>query len=103
MTAEQDSFRLESPGCHVAIAVYRKKGKYVVEASKQDDSDFSQALKDNFKGARRYGTWWRELPISNYGVTEGTLLAQLPTNGRARASVIKWVDKIIEYINQKQL
>lgn len=94
----QDMFKLTSSATPVVISVYRKKGKYVVEASKEDDCDFSQALKTNFKGARRYGTWWRELPISNYGVTEGSLLEQLPANDRARASVIKWIDKLIKCI-----
>lgn len=94
----EDSFTLTSESTHVTISVYRKKGKYVVEASKGDDGDFSKVLKDKFKGSRRYGTWWRELPISNYGVTEGTLLCQLPANDRARASVIKWIDKLIKNI-----
>ncbi len=100
LTNGNDSFTLSSNATPVIISVYRKKGKYVVEASKENDSDFSQTLKDNFKGSRRYGTWWRELPINNYGVTEGTLLTQLPNNVRARASVIKWIDKVIAYINQ---
>lgn len=94
----KDSFKLTSSATPIVISVYRKKGKYVVEASKEDDCDFSQALKNSFRGARRYGTWWRELPISNYGVTEGSLLAQLPTNDRARASVMKWIDKLIKCI-----
>lgn len=94
-----DALCLRSSETPVIISVYRKKGKYVVEATKEEDSDFSQALKNNFKGSRRYGTWWRELPISNYGVTEGTLLSQLPTNDRARASVIKWIDKLTDFIS----
>lgn len=94
----KDSFKLTSSASPVVISVYRKKGKYIVEAAKEDDCDFSQTLKTSFKGARRYGTWWRELPISNYGVTEGSLLEQLPSNDRARASVIKWIDKLIKYI-----
>lgn len=93
-----DSFTLTSNNSTIEISVYRKKGKYVVSAVKEGDSDFSQKLKDNFKGARRYGTWWRELPISNYGVTDGTLLSQLPENDKARASVIKWIDKLTEYL-----
>ena len=97
-TPENDSFKLKSGSNPVIISVYRKKGKYVVDATKDGDSNFSQDLKDNFGGARRYGTWWRELPINNYGVREGTLLEQLPTNDKARASVIKWIDKLIEYI-----
>lgn len=101
ITPGNDSFTLTSASIPVVIAVYRKKGKYVVEATKEGDSDFSQKLKDNFKGSRRYGTWWRELPINNYGVTEGTLLAQLPTNDRARASVIKWIDKLTENITNR--
>ena len=95
-----DSFSLSSNDSPVKISVYRKKGKYVVEAVKGDDSDFSQTLKDNFRGSRRYGTWWRELPINNYGVSEGTLLTQLPTNDRARASVIKWIDRLTEYLQR---
>lgn len=91
--SDNDSFTLTSTSIPILISVYRKKGKYVVEATKEGDSEFSQSLKDSFKGARRYGTWWRELPINNYGVTKGTLLAQLQTNERARASVIKWIDK----------
>ncbi|MDE7437256.1 MAG: hypothetical protein K2M93_02105 [Muribaculaceae bacterium] len=93
-TPEDDAFILTSNSSPVKISVYRKKGKYIVEATKEGDSEFSQSLKDNFKGSRRYGTWWRELPINNYGVTEGTLLAQLPSNDKARASVIKWIDKL---------
>lgn len=95
-----DTFCLKSTITPVVIAVYRKKGKYIVEATKDDDSDFSQSLKDNFKGSRRYGTWWRELPINNYGVKAGKLLQQIPTNDKARASVIKWIDKLTDYINQ---
>ncbi len=98
-----DSVTFSSATIPVVIEIYRKQGKYVVEATKDEDNDFSQALKNSFGGSRRYGTWWRELPINNYGVRAGTLLQQLPANDRARASVIKWVDKIIEYINQKQL
>ncbi|MDE6341152.1 MAG: hypothetical protein K2K93_02445 [Muribaculaceae bacterium] len=97
-TYGNDSFVMKSDNSPVQISVYRKKGKYVIEATKEGDSDFSQNLKDNFKGSRRYGTWWRELPISNYGVKDGTLLEQLPTNDKARASVMKWIDKITEYI-----
>lgn len=93
-----DAFELTSASSPIRLSVYRKKGNYVVEASKPDDNDFSQQLKDDFNGSRRYGTWWRDLPISNYGVTKGTLLTQLPTNDRARASVIKWIDKLIKYI-----
>lgn len=98
LDSDNDSFTLSSKNSPVKISVYRKKGKYVVEANKGDDSDFSQNLKDNYGGARRYGTWWRELPINNYGVTKGTLLTQLPTNDKARASVIKWIDKLIRII-----
>lgn len=94
-----DSFTLSSATTPVVISVYRKKGKYVVEVIKEGDSEFSQTLKDNFKGSRRYGTWWRELPINNYGVTEGTLLTQLPVNDRARASVLKWIDKLVGFID----
>lgn len=98
LTYGNDSFVLKSDNSPVQISVYRKKGKYVVEATKEGDSDFSQNLKANFKGSRRYGTWWRELPISNYGVTDGTLLEQLPTNDKARASVMKWIDKLTDNI-----
>lgn len=98
LTEDDDSFNITSDSTPVVISVYRKKGKYVVEATKEGDSEFSQSLKNSFKGSRRYGTWWRELPIGNYGVTEGTLLAQLPANDRARASVIKWIDKLTDYI-----
>lgn len=97
MTEGDDSFTLSSASTSVEISVYRKKGKYIIEAVKEGDSDFSQSLKNTFKGSRRYGTWWRELPINNYGVTEGTLLIQLPTNDRARASVIKWIDKLTNF------
>ena len=96
---DNDSFTLTSDSTPVVISVSRKKGKYIVEAKKEGDSNFSQTLKDNFKGSRRYGKWWRELPINNYGVTEGTLLSQLPTNDRARASVIKWIDRLIDTTN----
>lgn len=102
-TPASDSFKLTSDSSPVVISVYRKKGKYVVEASKEGDNAFSQNLKDSFKGSRRYGIWWRELPINNYGVKEGTLIAQLPDNDRARASVIKWIDKLTGYINDNQL
>lgn len=95
-----DSFVIESDNTPLQISVYRKKGKYVIEATKEGDSDFSQNLKDNFKGSRRYGTWWRELPISNYGVKDGTLLQQLSTNDKARASVMKWIDKLIKLTTQ---
>lgn len=100
INSDNDSFTLTSASTPVVISVYRKKGKYVIEATKEGDNKFSQNLKDNFKSSyRRYGTWWRELPINNYGVTEGTLLAQLPTNDRARASVIKWIDKLTDFIS----
>lgn len=59
LTNGNDSFCITSAKTPVKISVYRKKGKYVVEATKENDSDFSQTLKDNFKGSRRYGTWWR--------------------------------------------
>lgn len=97
LTYGNDSFVMKSDNSPVQISVYRKKGKYVIEATKEGDSDFSQNLKDNYKGSRRYGTWWRELPISNYGVKDGTLLEQLPTNDKARASVMKWIDKLTEF------
>lgn len=97
-----DAFRLNSVSTPVIISVYRKKGKYIVEATKDEDSDFSQALKNSFKGSRRYGTWWRELPINNYGVTEGTLMQQLPVNDRARASVMKWIDKLTKFTSTLQ-
>lgn len=96
LTTKSDEIKLTSVAVPVVLSIYRKKGRYVIEASKPDDNDFSKRLKENFKGARRYGTWWRELPINNYGVTEGTLLTQLPSNERARASVIKWIDKVIK-------
>lgn len=98
-TPASDSFTLTSDSSPVVISVYRKKGKYVVEATKEGDNTFSQNLKDNFKGSRRYGTWWRELPINNYGVTEGTLLNQLPINDKARTSVIKWISKLMSVLN----
>ena len=97
LTYGNDSFVMKSDNSPVQISVYRKKGKYVIEATKEGDSDFSQNLKDNYKGSRRYGTWWRELPISNYGVKDGTLLEQLSTNDKARASVMKWIDKLTEF------
>ncbi|MDE6582449.1 MAG: hypothetical protein K2K47_07995 [Duncaniella sp.] len=96
LTSGNDSITLESASTPVVISVNRKKGKYAIEASKEGDNDFSQNLKDSFGGARRYGTWWRELPISNYGVKGGTLLAQLPVNDRARTSVVKWIDKLLD-------
>lgn len=98
LTESDDSFKLTSASTPIEISVYRKKGKYIVEATKEGDSDFSQALKNSFKGSRRYGTWWRELPIGNYGVKEGTLLQQLPINDKARASVIKWIDKLTGFV-----
>ncbi len=98
-TPASDSFTLTSDSSPIVISVYRKKGKYVVEASKEGDNDFSQTLKDSFKGSRRYGTWWRELPINNYGVTKGSLLEQLSVNDKARASVIKWTNKLMSGLN----
>ena len=95
LTEGRDSFTLTSASTPVVISVYRKKGKYIVEATKEGDNNFSQELKNNFNGYRRYGTWWRELPIGNYGVTDGTLMEQLPVNDKARASVFKWIDKLI--------
>lgn len=93
-----DSFTLTSATSPVIIIVRRKDGKYVVEAEDKDNNAFSQRLKDNYGGARRYGKWWRELPISNYGVKQNTLLDELPVNARARASVIKWLTKLTESI-----
>lgn len=98
-TPADDAFSLQSDASPVVISVYRKNGKYVVQAAKGDDSEFSQRLKNEFKGSRRYGTWWRELPIGSYGVNQGQLLTTLPSNDRARASVIKWIDKLLNTIN----
>ncbi len=102
LTEGNDSFTLTSASTPVVISVYRKKGKYIVEVTKEDDNNFSQELKNNFNGYRRYGTWWRELPIGNYGVTDGSLLKQLPVNDKARASVFKWIDKLTSSISNIQ-
>ncbi len=101
LTEGNDSFTLTSASTPVVISVYRKKGKYIVEATKEGDNNFSQEMKNNFNGYRRYDTWWRELPIGNYGVKDGTLMEQLPVNDKARASVIKWIDKLtgLQYTN----
>ncbi|MBD5244759.1 MAG: YibE/F family protein [Barnesiella sp.] len=102
LTEGNDSFTLTSASTPVVISVYRKKGKYIVEATKEGDNNFSQEMKNNFNGYRRYGTWWRELPIGNYGVTDGTLMEQLPVNDKARASVFKWIDKLTSFISNIQ-
>ena len=84
----------------VRIRKPRKGTFYVVEViSKNGDADFAKGLKAQFKGARSGGSWWRELTsLPNYGVKSGQLTTSLEDNAKARTVIIKWIDKLTDYI-----
>ena len=84
----------------IRIRKPRKGTFYVVEViSKNGDAEFAKGLKTQFKGARSGGSWWRELTsLPNYGVKSGQLTASLEDNAKARTVIIKWIDKLTDYI-----
>ncbi len=86
----------------IRIRKPRKGTFYVVEViSNDNDADFTKGLKAQFKGARSGGTWWRELTsLPNYGIRSGQLTNSLESNAKARTVIIKWIDKLTEYIHK---
>ncbi len=86
----------------IRIRKPRKGTFYVVEViSNDNDADFTKGLKAQFKGARSGGSWWRELTsLPNYGIRSGQLTNSLESNAKARTVIIKWIDKLTNFIHK---
>ena len=93
-------YREDQPGL---IEFKLRRGYYVVAASLNEDRDFARQLKDSCKGSRSGFDWWRELnTLRNYRVRTGQIVDAAHNNDKARALIVKWIDKLTEYINQYQ-
>lgn len=92
----RDSISLSNSAAQRYISFYKKGRFYVVQAQGADgDSEYSKTLKALHKGSRRSNIWWRELTsLPNYGVSNG-LSKAVETNSKARAVVIKWIERLI--------
>ncbi|MCM1140675.1 MAG: hypothetical protein NC453_19060 [Muribaculum sp.] len=91
-----DKISFTNPAANHSISIYKKGRFYVVQAQGSDgDTEFSKTLKAQYKGSRRANIWWRELTsLPNYGVSNG-LSTAIASNDKARAVVVKWIDKLI--------
>lgn len=79
-----------------------RTGTYIIEGiSLNDDKEFIRNLKISLESGKINGsTWWKQLTsLPSYGIHKGKLLEQLPENERARALVIKWIEKLIKEIS----
>lgn len=92
----KDIVSFSNPTAQHSISFYRKGRFYVVQAQgAEGDSEYSKALKMQYKGSRRSNIWWRELTsLPNYGVSNN-LSTAVETNDKARSVVIKWIDRLI--------
>lgn len=93
--AATDKISLTNPAANNSISIYKKGRFYVVQAQGPDgDTEFSKTLKAQYKGSRRANIWWRELTsLPNYGVSNG-LSTAIVNNDKARAVVVKWIDRL---------
>lgn len=91
----KDTISVSNPVAQHKISFYKKGRFYVVQAQgAEGDSEYSKTLKAMHKGSRRSNIWWRELTsLPNYGVSNG-LSTAVDTNNKARAVVIKWINKL---------
>lgn len=97
---DQITLRKADAPAYIRIRKPRKGAFYVVETiSNDNDGEFTKGLKSQFKGARSGGLWWRELTsLPNYGIRSGRLINSLEDNAKARTLVIKWIDRLTNYI-----
>ncbi|MDE6265111.1 MAG: hypothetical protein K2M11_08200 [Paramuribaculum sp.] len=97
-----DLISISKPNSMATIRIRKpRKGTfYIVEVlTKDNNSEMAKALKAQFKGARSGGSWWRELTsLPNYGIRSGQLVSSLDNNSKARTVIIKWLDKLTNYI-----
>lgn len=92
----KDTVSISNSAVQHSISFYKKGRFYVVQAQgAEGDSEYSKALKMQYKGSRRSNIWWRELTsLPNYGVSNG-LSTAVETNEKARAIVIKWIGRLV--------
>lgn len=92
----KDTILMNNPIAQHNISFYKKGRFYVVQSQgEKGDSEYSKTLKALHKGSRRSNIWWRELTsLPNYGVSNG-LSKAVETNSKARAVVVKWIDRLI--------
>lgn len=83
----------------IEFKIMSKTGYYVVASSKGNDKEYPIELKNSIKGSYRSGVnWWRPLnTLRNYRVKSGALADEISTNDGARAVVINWIEKLIEF------
>ncbi len=94
----KDTISLSNSTAQNNISFYKKGRFYIVQAQgAEGDAEYSKTLKTLHKGSRRSNIWWRELTsLPNYGVSNG-LSKAVETNPKARAVVIKWIDRLINF------
>lgn len=92
----KDTISMSNPTAQHNISFYKKGRFYVVQSQgEKGDSEYSKTLKALHKGSRRSNIWWRELTsLPNYGVSSG-LSKAVETNSKARAVVVKWIDRLL--------
>lgn len=97
-----DVIKVNKPGINTFIRI-RKPSKnqfYIVEViNEDDDNDFVRKIKSKHKGNIRGGRWFRDLTsLPSYGIKNGTLVNAIESNDKARAVIIKWIEKLINEI-----
>ena len=104
MEEEKDSILLNNlNGKPFQIRIRKPRtGTYIIEGiSLNDDKEFIRNLKIRLENGKMNGsTWWKQLTsLPSYGIHNGKLLEELPGNDRAKALVIKWINKLIKEIS----
>ncbi len=71
----KDSITISNPALQRVISFYKKGRFHIVQVQgKSGDTEFSKALKAQYKGSRRENIRWRELiSLPNYGVSKAHL------------------------------
>lgn len=101
---DKDSIEIKNSNYPYNIVIRRpKKGTYIIEClSVNDDKEAIKNLQEKIGAGRRNGvTWWKQLnSLPSYGVKNGELLMELEgSNLKARALIIKWIEKLIKEIS----
>ena len=81
------------------------QGHYYMQARYKEDCDFSTQMKNEYRGRRNYGSWWKFLDEPFFDMERGSFMKTLEINDALQKYVDYWVNKLMQnlmnyHINQ---
>ena len=79
------------------------EGHYYIQASYLRDPNFAKALKSEYGGRRRYGTWWKYLENEYYNIPEGGLYDYFCKDEGLRKYLFDWVKRLMGIVEREHI